>query len=106
MLTPYLIPETFDLDDPTLTKGPFTNLIDDFHVVSDEKAQLWQKYLRKYAAPVELESAAWAVEVMEKSMTAELKALVFDDLQDLDGQTHSRVMYNRLRHGFCHCHTK
>ena len=84
MLTPYLIPETFDLDDPTLTKGPFTNLIDDFHAVSDEKAQLWQKYLHKYAAFVELESAAWAVEVMEKSMTAELKALVFDDLQDLE----------------------
>lgn len=38
MLTPYLIPETFDLDDPTLTKGPFTNLIDDFHAVFDEKA--------------------------------------------------------------------
>ena len=58
MITPYLIPETFDLDDPTLTKGPFTNLIDDFHAVSDEKAQLWQKYLLRYAAPVELESAA------------------------------------------------
>ena len=57
MLTPYLIPEMFDLDDPTLTKGSFTNLIDDFHTVYNEKAQLWQKYPCKYAAPVELESA-------------------------------------------------
>ena len=41
MPMPYLIPVTFDLDDPTLTKEPFTNLIDDFHTVSDEKDQLW-----------------------------------------------------------------
>ena len=43
MLTPFLIPEQFDLDDTSSTRGPFTsNLIDDFHNIPDEKAQLWQ----------------------------------------------------------------
>ena len=84
MLTPFLIPARFDLDDPALTAGPFTNLIVDFHKISDETAQRWQQYLRKYAAPVELESASWAVQIMERSMTAELKTLVRDDIHDLD----------------------
>ena len=91
MLTPYLIPATFDLGDPTSTKGPFTNLIDNFHTVSDEKAQLWQRYLHKYAAPIELDSGAWAVEVMEKSMTAWLNTLVFDNLQDLEPTTSGAI---------------
>ena len=42
------------------------------------------KWICKYAAPVEIESAAWAVETMEKSMTAELKTLVFDDMENLE----------------------
>ena len=58
MLKPFLIPETLYLTDSTLTWGPFINLIDDFHKVSEETAQQWQQYLLKHAAPVELESAS------------------------------------------------
>ena len=64
--------------------GPFINLINKFHKIPDEEAQRWQKYICKYAAPVEIESAAWAVETMENSMTAELKTLVFDDMENLE----------------------
>ena len=84
MLTPFMIPEKFDIDDPTSLSGPFTNILVDFHKVSDESVQLWQQYLRAHAAPVELESDSWAVLIMVKSMTPELKTLVNDDLQDLD----------------------
>ena len=84
MLTPFMIPEKFDIDDPTSLSGPFTNLLVDFHKVSDERVQLWQQYLRTHAAPVELESDSWAVLILVKSMTPELKTLVNDDIQDLD----------------------
>ena len=84
MITPFLIPTQFDIDDPSKLNGPFINLIDDFHKISDGEAQRWQKWICKYAAPVEIESAAWAVETMEKSMTAELKTLVFDDMENLE----------------------
>ena len=84
MLTPFLIPDRFDLDDTSFTRGLFTNLIDNFHGIPDKKALLWQQYLCKHAAPVELESNTWAVEITQKSMTNELKTLVFDDLENLD----------------------
>ena len=56
MLTPFLIPATFDLDDPTLMAGSFTNLSVDFHKISYDTTQLWQQFLQKYAAPVEIKS--------------------------------------------------
>ena len=65
MITPFLIPTTFDLNDPSKINGPFINIIDEFHKIPDEEAQRWQKYVCKYVAPVEIESAAWAVETME-----------------------------------------
>ena len=60
MINPFMIPATFDLDDPSKTNDPFINLIDEFHKIPDKEAQRWQQYIFKYAAPVEIESAAWA----------------------------------------------
>ena len=40
MLPPFLIPEHFDLDEMSFTRGPVTNLIDGFHDTPDGKAQL------------------------------------------------------------------
>ena len=96
MMTPFMVPSKFDINDPTKTRGPFTNLLDDFHKISDEIAQLWQQYLGKHAAPVELESDAWAVTIMEKSMTAELKTLVFDDMQELDSSVIGAITMFKL----------
>ena len=84
MLDPFKIPTTFDLADPSRIAGPFIDLLKDFHLVSDVMAQRWQEYLRMYAQDVELESDSWAAEIMELSMTDELKQLVFDDLDDFD----------------------
>ena len=84
MITPFMIPTQFDIDDPSKLNGPFINLIDDFHKIPDKGAQRWQKWICKYAAPVEIESAAWAVETMENSMTTELKTLVFDNMENLE----------------------
>ena len=84
MLDPFKIPTTFDLTDPSRIAGPFVDLLTDFHLVSDVTAQNWQEYLRLYAQDVELESDSWAAEIMELSMTDELKRLVFDDLDELD----------------------
>ena len=81
MLTLFLIPERFDLDDTSFTRGPFTNLINKFHDIHDEKVQLWQQNLCTHATPVELESNTWAVEIIQKSMTDGLKTVVFDDLR-------------------------
>ena len=64
MLTPFMIPEQFNLNDTALTQGPFTNLIGIFDKISDERVQLWQQYLCRHAAPTELESNAWVVEIM------------------------------------------
>jgi len=84
MMTPFSIPATFDSDDSMKLTGPFTNMIVDFHKITDETARRWQQYLYKFAASVEIESDAWAVIIMDKSMTNKLKTLVSDDLQDLD----------------------
>ena len=84
MLTPFAIPEQFDSENPSLTEGPFVNILEDFHKIPDEKVQRWQRYLKMHAAPVELESASWTAEIMQKSMTTELKTLVNDDLEELD----------------------
>ena len=83
MMTPFGIPVTFNLDDSTKLTGPFTNMIVDFHKITDETARRWQQYLYKFAASVEIESDAWAVIIMDKSTTNELKTIVSDDLQDL-----------------------
>jgi len=84
MLAPFMVPAEFEIDDPTKLAGPFTNILVDFHKVSDGKIQLWQQYIHTHAAPVELESDKWAVAIMMKSMTSELKTLVNDDLHDTD----------------------
>ena len=82
MLTPFLIPEQFKLDDMSLTRVPSTNLIDDFHKIPNKKAQLWQQYLCGYTAPIEVESNTWTVESMQKSMT-DLKTLAFHGFENL-----------------------
>ena len=96
MMTPFMIPSKFDINDPSVIQGPFTSLLDDFHKIPDELAQLWQQYLCKHAAPVELESDTWAVTIMEKSMTPELKTLVFDDIQDLDSSANGAITMFKL----------
>jgi len=40
MLTPFMIPENFNIDNPTSLSGPFTNILVDFHKVSGERVQL------------------------------------------------------------------
>jgi len=83
MVTPFMIPEYFDLDDPSSVKGPFINLLETPTLVPDEKVYDWTRFLKKFAAPVELESATWAGEIMDKSMDADLKTRVHDDLEEL-----------------------
>ena len=52
-------------------------------------------------ASVELASDSWAVDIMEKSMTSELKTLLLDDLENLgmaasDAITMFDIMTNRM----------
>ena len=85
MTTPFFIPDKFDEHDPASAQnGPFVNLLKDFSQISDEKAQAWQRFFNKFAAPVEIESSSWANDIMENSMTPRLKALVNDDLKLID----------------------
>ena len=84
MMTPFMIPTTFDIDDPSQLSGPFRNLIDNFPNIPYEECERWQRYLHKFAANVEVESNNWAVEIMDLSMSSELKTLTHDDLDELD----------------------
>lgn len=83
MVTPFMIPKHFDLDDPSSVKGPYVNLLETPTLISDEKVYDWMRFLKKFAAQVELESALWAGEIIEMSMDPELKARVHDDLEEL-----------------------
>jgi len=38
MLTPFMIPHEFDVDHPTVIRGPFTNIVENFHEVTLERA--------------------------------------------------------------------
>ena len=83
MLTPFLVPTEFDVNDPSKIRGPFRDLTKDFHLVTLDEAKLWQSYLLVHAADEELESCSWAKQILDLSMTAELKALVHNDLMEL-----------------------
>ena len=56
MLTPFLVPTEFDVNDPSKTRGPFRDLTEDFHLVTLDEAKLWQSYLLVHARDEELES--------------------------------------------------
>ena len=99
MLTPFLIPAEFDIDDPSKLCGPFTNLITDFKEISDAKALEWQQCIHHYAANVELESKNWAEILMMANMADELKTLVYDNLDEIDcvgGITMFKTMTNHM----------
>jgi len=83
MLSPFLVPRVFGVKDVTLLKGPFTNILDNFLQISIKVDMLWQQYLREHDTDVDLESVTWAVEIIDKSMTPELKTLVYNDIENL-----------------------
>jgi len=101
MVTPFEIPAYFDEDDPGTVEGPFTNILLNPTAVPFEIVKAWMRFLKKYAAPVELESASWAEEIIEKSMSNELRALVHDDIEELrpeerGGVTTYRIMVQHM----------
>ena len=91
MITPFLIPARFSENDPSSVRGPFISLLTHFSTIEEEAALSWQRFFNKYAAPVELESATWAWDILEKSMTAELKTLVNDDFELVDAEAKGAI---------------
>ena len=95
MLTPFMIPDQFDLDSGAVS-GNFTNLLEDFKSVSTDTAARWMKYLRKWALPVELESDLWSAGILEKSMDSELKQTVQEGLKELDEDARGGITMFKL----------
>ncbi len=56
MKFPFFILTDFDVDDPTKTKGPFIDLTKDFHLVTNERVQEWECYIKAHAAKVDIKS--------------------------------------------------
>ena len=82
MVSPFYIALNFDESNPTSANvGPYVNLLKDYEEVTLEKAKEWQRFLNKHAHAVEHESLQWAMDLMEKSMSTELKELVHDDYE-------------------------
>ena len=85
MVALFQMPSSFDVDDPSQTQGPFIDLLTQFHLVSDADALQWEQWLNKNASKEDLESCSWAAQILQLSMTPELKTLVSDDLAEVDG---------------------
>ena len=91
MLTPFSIPARFNENDPASVRGPFVSLLTHFSTIEEEAVLSWQRFFNKFAAPVEIESAAWALDILEKSMTADLKTLVNDDYELVDAEAKGAI---------------
>jgi hypothetical protein len=66
-------------------------LLTHFHDLSNETVEKWEYWLAKHASQKDLESANWARQIIDLSMTPELKSLVADDLADVPGVAHGAI---------------
>ena len=96
MRSPFMIPTSFNLDDPSSVSGPFINILEEPDRVPLEVVLEWSRFLRKFAARVEIESASWAGKIIDLSMEPELKARVHDDLEELPDDCKSGVTLFKL----------
>ena len=96
MITPFMIPHEFYVNDPTVIRGPFTNTIETFHELTLNRAQEWQRWIGKNAEEVEIENHIWSADLMELSMTPELNMLVHDDLEDVDKDSAGGIMTSKI----------
>ncbi len=54
MLTPFMVPTKFGINNIAKIKGPFINMLTNFDKIIIETACRWQKYLCRHAADVDL----------------------------------------------------
>ena len=82
MIAPFTVALSFDEDNPVSANvGPYLNILTDYEEITLDMAKGWQRFVNKYAHAIEHESLQWAMELMEKSTTTELKELVHDDYE-------------------------
>ena len=98
MVAPFEMPRNFNENNKaSANRGPYINILKDHTEVTLEQTMEWQRFINRHAHTVEHESLQWTLELVEKSMTTELKELIHDDYkQVVDESSRGTITFYKI----------